>query len=470
MANQTQTAIDHVDPAIDVGHVWSKVCREIESKISGRDFRSWISQLQVKLHDEGRLLLITPNAFSRDWINENLFDLVCDLWAACDPQKRLLLLRVASGEPVPTTIGERDNSSVDADPSMAQVDSAIFGNEKYRFDNFVVGPSNDVAWAVACQAARSTQSRFNPLFIHGGYGLGKTHLLRAIAHQARVHTPSRRILFLTAEEFVQKFISSLRGSQNAEFKKSVRSLDMLLIDDIHFLAGKVATQEEFVHTLSSLVENGAQVVLSADRSPGEIASLNDRLRSHLGGGVICRIAPAALELRRKILVHRCEDMSDEYENLSIPDDVLDFITVKISNSPRELLGALNMIVSGTMLVGRPVTLDAAKEILSDVVRVTRVKISIAQIQKGTVSWYGLGKDDLLSRRKTRNIVRPRQIAMYLAKELTSCSLPMIGQRFDGRDHTTVIHAVKTVQRLMSEDTTFADEVEGLRRSLTKLQS
>ena len=467
MVHQMQSTADHTDQADDIVRVWSKVCKELESKISGRDFRSWIAQLHVQPHDEERALLIAPNAFSRDWINENLFDIICDLWTGCDRQKRLLLLRVANSSPV----SESDNVSTnDTDVLAAQVDDVIIGNEKYRFDNFVVGPSNDVAWAVASQAARSTQSRFNPLFIYGGYGLGKTHLLRAIAHQAKAHTPSRRILFLTAEEFVQKFISSLRGSQNAEFKKSVRSLDMLLIDDIHFLAGKTATQEEFVHTLCSLVENGAQVVLSADRSPGEIASLNDRLRSHLGGGVICRMAPAAFELRRKILVKRCEEMASEYENLSIPDDVLDFITVKISNSPRELLGALNMIVSGTALVGRPVTLDAAKEILSDVVRVTRVKISIAQIQKGTIAWYGLGKEDLLSRRKTRNIVRPRQIAMYLAKELTSCSLPMIGQRFDGRDHTTVIHAVKTVQRLMAEDTAFADEVEGLRRSLTKLQS
>ncbi|VAV95914.1 Chromosomal replication initiator protein DnaA [hydrothermal vent metagenome] len=347
---------------------------------------------------------------------------------------------------------------------------SINPHEKYRFDNFVVGPSNDVAWAVARQAARGPQDRYNPLFVHGGYGLGKTHLLRAIACQAKIHAPSKRVLYLTAEEFVQNFVTSLRGAQTLDFKKKIRSLDLLLIDDMHFLAGKAATQEEFVHTLSALIENGGQVVLSADRPAGEIASLDDRLRSHLGGGVVCRIEQPGFALRREILQQALEKMADEFEALVFPGTVLDFLAEKISTSPRELLGALNMVISATALVGRAVTLEVAEDILGDVVRASRVRVSVADIQKGTSAWFGLSKDDLLSRRKTRNIVRPRQIAMYLAKQLTSSSLPMIGQRFDGRDHTTVIHAVKTIRRLMAEDSSFADEVEGLRRSLTKVKS
>jgi len=467
LANQNHLLAEQGIDINTLQPVWANVRKGLGRKIAVRDFRSWIDRLQAVSAGEGQVALIAPNTFSRDWIQENLFDLICDLWAEFDPQDRNLSLQVASKN-MP-----RPNQEVQNDEPQNAAASETFytyADQKYRFDNFVVGPSNEVPWAVSRQAARGPQSRFNPLFIHGGYGLGKTHLLKAIAHQSRVHSPTRKILFLTAEEFVQKFVSSLRGAQSLDFKKNVRSLDLLLIDDLHFLAGKTATQEEFVHTLSSLIENGAQVVLSADRSPGEIASLDDRLRSHLSGGLICRIAPAAFDLRREILECQVSEMKGEFENLNVPDDVLDFLATKICTSPRELLGALNMVVSGTVLIGRPVTLEQARDILSDVVRATRLKVSISDIQKGTTSWFGLGKEDLLSRRKTRNIVRPRQIAMYLAKELTSCSLPMIGQRFDGRDHTTVIHAVKTIKRLIDDDITFADEVEGLRRSLTKLQS
>lgn len=466
MTNQVQLAEKQIDSTRNIRQIWANVCQKLETKIASQDYRSWISRLQVVSDNDQRIYLITPNAFSRDWIHENLFGLICDLWKTCDPEDRNITLQIAS---LPTETSTADSISTDVELVSTKTEPT-YGHDKYRFENFVVGPSNEVAWAVARQAARGPQSRFNPLFVHGGYGLGKTHLLRAIAHQAKIHAPACRILFLTAEEFVQKFVTSLRNTQAIDFKKNVRSLDLLLIDDMHFLAGKTASQEEFVHTLCSLIENGAQVVLSADRSPGEIASLDDRLRSHLGGGLICRIAPAGFELRREILVRCIAKMTDEFENLMVPDDVLDFLAVKITSSPRELLGALNMVISGTVLVGRPVSLEQAQDILSDVVRATRVKVSIADIQRGTASWFSLGKDDLLSRRKTRNIVRPRQIAMYLAKELTSCSLPMIGQRFDGRDHTTVIHAVKTINRLIREDPAFADEVEGLRRSLTKLQS
>ncbi len=465
MANHNHYIVNQDADINQLQPVWAMVREGLGQQIPASDFRSWIDRLQAIPVDEDRVALIAPNTFSRDWIQENLFDLICKLWMKSDPQNRSLSLQVASGKVTATNTDAEAKKTDQA--SMSVADTA---GHKYRFDNFVVGPSNEVAWAVSKQAARGPQSRFNPLFIHGGYGLGKTHLLRAIAHQSRIQSPTKKVLFLTAEAFVQKFVTSLRGTQSLEFKKNFRSLDLLLIDDLHFLAGKTATQEEFVHTLGSLIESGSQVVLSADRSPGEIAALDDRLRSHLSGGLVCRIAPAAFELRREILVQQVEEMKTEFENFKVPDDVLDFLASKICSSPRELLGALNMVVSGTVLIGRPVTLEQARDILSDVVRATRVKVSISDIKNGTTSWFGLGKEDLLSRRKTRNIVRPRQIAMYLAKELTSCSLPMIGQRFGGRDHTTVIHAIKTIQKLIAEDTALADEVEGLRRSLTKLQS
>ncbi|PHR56926.1 MAG: chromosomal replication initiator protein DnaA [Robiginitomaculum sp.] len=459
------------DPT-QLDQVWAMVCRQLQQQIDPRDFRSWIVRLQVVSDQDGRVGLGAPNAFSRDWIRENLFDDICALWQQFDPEKRQLCLTVLCLNTETINARVEDPTGAPTGPQANAAPAIALGAsfEKYRFDNFVVGPSNEVAWAMAKAAARGPQARFNPLFIHGSYGLGKTHLLRAIAHQARLHAPTRRVSYLTAEDFVQNFVSALRGSQSAEFKKKVRSLDLLLIDDIHFLAGKAATQEEFVHTLCSLIESGAQVVLSADRSPGEIASFDDRLRSHLNGGLVCRIAPAGFELRRDILSNRIAEMADEFDGLDVPNPVLDFLAAKVSTSPRELLGALNMILSGTIMLGRPITLDAAQDILSDIVRATRVKVSVADIQKGTASWFGLSKEDLLSRRKTRNIVRPRQIAMYLAKQLTSSSLPMIGQRFDGRDHTTVIHAVKTINRLIDDDPLFANEVEGLRRSLTKLHS
>ncbi len=452
-----------------IAQIWAEVTRALQSQIANGDYRSWIAPLHVVHDDLGRVVLAAPNAFSRDWIRENLFSTISTLWQQADPQKRTLSVQVANS--IVTSQDEPTQSAAPSQSTPAQIETMPSGiATKYRFDNYVIGPSNEVPWAVAKAAARGGQARFNPLFIHGGYGLGKTHLLRAIAYQAKLDAPAHRVLYLTAEEFLQKFVSALRGAQADDFKAKVRSLDLLLIDDMHFLAGKAATQEEFVHTLCALIESGAQVVLSADRSPGEIASLDDRLRSYLNGGLVTRIAPAGFELRKQILIRQIKELQNEYTDLDFPETVIDFLAAKICASPRELLGALNMVISTTALIGKPVTLAMAEDILSDVVRATRVKISVADIQKGTAAWFSLSKDDLLSRRKTRNIVRPRQIAMYLAKTLTSCSLPMIGQRFDGRDHTTVIHAVKTITRLMNDDPSFADEVEGLRRHLTKLQS
>lgn len=459
--------------------IWAEVCQDLSAQMSGREFQSWVARLVLMEVNGERVVLRAPNAFCRDWISENLLHEIEASWKRHDPQDRCVGLQVSAQVARPA-VGADDGNvhalPISQIPATATGDPALrpqtvpMTQERFRFDNFVVGPSNEVPWAVAKQVARGEQYRFNPLFIHGGYGLGKTHLLRAIAALARGTSPGRRVLYLTAEEFVQRFVAAVRASGSQEFKADLRSTDLLLIDDMHFLAGKQATQDEFVHTLHTLVERGAQVVLSADRAPAKIAALDARLRSRLAGGLVCNIAPAAFELRREILRARIAELKSDFANLKVPEPVVDFMASRITSSPRELLGALNMVLSTSVLVGREIELPLVEDVLSDLLATNTVRVTIADIQKATAARFGLQLQDLLSRRKTRNIVRPRQIAMYLAKELTSASLPLIGQRFDGRDHTTVIHAVRTISDLMGKDASLANDVEGLRRALTKVKS
>jgi len=333
-------------------------------------------------------------------------------------------------------------------------------DDRFKFSNFVVGRSNELGHAAARRVAASKAVPFNPLFIYGGVGLGKTHLMHAIAWHITEREPQRRVLYMSAEKFMYQFIRALRYRTIMDFKEQFRSVDVLMIDDIQFIAGKDSTQEEFFHTFNALVDQNRQIIVSADKSPSDLEGMEERLKSRLGCGLVADIHPTDYELRLGILMAKAEHVGAD-----IPDKVLEFLAHKITSNVRELEGALNRIVAHATLVGRAVTLETTQDVLHDLLRANDRRVTIEEIQKRVAEHFNIRLADMHSARRARAVARPRQVAMYLAKQLTSRSLPEIGRKFGGRDHTTVMHAVRKVEELRSTDTGFNEDVELLRRML-----
>ena len=331
---------------------------------------------------------------------------------------------------------------------------------RYTFANFVVGKPNELAFAVARRTAESATVAFNPLFLYGGVGLGKTHLMHAIAWHIREQDPSRNVVYLSAEKFMYRFVQALRFRDTMSFKEQFRSVDVLMIDDVQFISGKDSTQEEFFHTFNALVEDGRQVIISADKSPTDLEGMEERLRSRLGWGMVADIHPADYELRLGILQAKAEQA-----RLAVPDKVLEFLAHRISSNVRELEGALTRIAAHASLVGREISIDSAAELLSDLLRASSRQVSVDEIQKRVAAHYDVRVAEMFSARRARNIARPRQVAMYLAKTLTSLSYPEIGRQFGGRDHTTVMHAVRSIEGLVATDQGIAEDVSLLRSLL-----
>ena len=325
---------------------------------------------------------------------------------------------------------------------------------RYTFANFVVGKPNELAFAVARRTAESATVAFNPLFLYGGVGLGKTHLMHAIAWHIREQDPSRHVVYLSAEKFMYRFVQALRFRDTMSFKEQFRSVDVLMIDDVQFISGKDSTQEEFFHTFNALVEDGRQVIVSADKSPTDLEGLEERLRSRLGWGMVADIHPADYELRLGILQAKAERA-----RIAVPDKVLEFLAHRIGLIP---FRRLTRITAHASLVGREITIDSAAELLTDLLRASSRQVSIDEIQKRVAAHYDVRVAEMFSARRARNIARPRQVAMYLAKTLTSFSYPEIGRQFGGRDHTTVMHAVRTIESLVSSDKRIAEDVQLLR--------
>ncbi|MDQ7019961.1 MAG: chromosomal replication initiator protein DnaA [Robiginitomaculum sp.] len=466
----------HNDAQIPPAQIlWGKTCQHLQREIGAEKFASWVKPLHLVEVNGKAVHLAAPNAFCRDWVQENLGRKLTRAWQTFDPQGRAIFVKVVEGQNAPDAqladaapaLMPEAGASADANAAQPAPLSDPPGQKSTNtgFDDFVIDSSNEVAYAVARQVSQGNTAGFNPFFVHGGYGVGKTHLLRAIADSPLWVQPSKRVLFLTAEEFVYDFVSAVRERQTHKFKAKMRALDLLLIDDLQFMGGKDASQDEFFHTLSALTSAGAQVVLSADNAPGSLGGLDPRLLSRITGGLVCEIGQSSLGLRRQILERRVDLLSREYRGLAIPSAVLDMIAEEICTNPRELIGALNTVLARTALIGQPVNEDRCREILGDIMRDPSRKVSIAQIQNAVAAYYDLSLEQLLSRRRTRNIVRPRQIAMYLSKHMTTCSLPMIGGRFEGRDHATVIHADKQIASLMTSDPVLAADVKAIRREL-----
>ena len=348
-------------------------------------------------------------------------------------------------------------------PPAAESEIGAPVDPRCTFESFVVGPPNELAFAAARRVAELEAPPFNPLFLYGGVGLGKTHLMHAIAWQIRRQNPGRKVVYLSAEKFMYQFIRALRFKDTMSFKELFRSADVLMVDDVQFIGGKGSTQEEFFHTFNTLVDRGRQIVISADRSPSELAGLEERIRSRLGWGLVVDIHPTTYELRLDILRRKAAQLAREAE---VPDRVLEFLAHRITANVRELEGALNRVVAQATLVGRAITLEIAQEVLQDLLRAHERRITIEDIQKKVAEHYSLRMADMLSARRARAVARPRQVAMYLAKQLTPRSLPEIGRKFGGRDHTTVMHAIRRIEELRAVDAVLNEDIEQLRRLLT----
>lgn len=336
---------------------------------------------------------------------------------------------------------------------------------RFTFDNFVVGKPNELAHAAARRVADGGEVAFNPLFLYGGVGLGKTHLMHAIAWEVRHNTPDAKVLYLSAEQFMYRFVSALRFKEMHGFKEMFRSVDMLMVDDVQFIAGKDSTQDEFFHTFNALIDQQKQIIISADRAPGEIDGLEERIKSRLQWGLVVDLHPTDYELRLGILQAKAEAQMQAHPGVVVGAGVMEFLAHRISSNVRVLEGALTRLFAFAGLVGREINLDMTQECLADVLRASERKVTIDEIIRKVADHYNLRMSDLLSARRARQVARPRQVAMYLAKTLTSKSLPEIGRRFGGRDHTTVIHAVRKIEELKKTDNQIAEDVELLRRML-----
>ncbi|MBX6321279.1 MAG: chromosomal replication initiator protein DnaA [Rhodospirillaceae bacterium] len=446
---------------------WARVRGRLRQEFGENIYRSWLKPLTLVGVRNGEVRLAVPTRFMRDWIESHYADRLRQLWKAENPAiggvEIVLdsLRRAPSDSPVmPAPENGEDASAGELTLMTPRESLGAPLDPRFTFEAFVVGKSNEFAYAAARRVAEAETVSFNPLFLYGGVGLGKTHLMHAIAwHIGKVH-PQRRVIYLSAEKFMYQFVRALRHKNTVWFKEQFRSVDVLMIDDVQFISGKDSTQEEFFHTFNALVDQNRQVVISADKSPSDLEGLEERVRSRLGWGLVADIHPTTYELRLGILQAKVEQLG-----VSIPMKVLEFLAHKITSNVRELEGALNRITANATLVGRPVTLESTQELLHDLLRANDRKVTIEEIQKKVAEHYRIKLADMHSVRRARAVARPRQVAMYLAKQLTSRSLPEIGRKFGGRDHTTVMHAVRKVEELKTSDPSFAEDVELLRRML-----
>ncbi len=433
--------------------IWQQCISSLKNEISEQQLNTWILPLQVEL-ELNTLKLLAPNRFVMDWVRKHFLERIRELVSSLDDSKSIAVsLEIGSQgrKPEPESIEHRAPKGLTI-PKL---------NDTQQFTNFVEGKSNQLARAASIQISNNPGSEYNPLYIYGGVGLGKTHLMHAIGNQIRANNPGANVLYVNCERFVSDMVKALQHSRMDDFKKSYRSLDALLVDDIQFLADKSRSQEEFFHTFNSLYEARAQMVITCDRFPKEIDGLEDRIRSRLGWGLAVDIKPADLETRVAILKSKAEQAG-----AAVPDDVAFFIAERFKSNIRELEGALKRVVAHARFTDEPISQDFARLALKELLAVQEKAISIDNIQKLVAEYFKIRVADLLSSRRNRSITRPRQIGMALAKQLTQHSLPEIGNAFGGRDHTTVLHACRKVAELRGEDRRIDEDVELLTRMLS----
>ncbi|MDB5490938.1 MAG: chromosomal replication initiator protein DnaA [Micavibrio sp.] len=457
-------------PTPEIKNLWNTVHEALREEFGEAVFRSWLKPLTLQACYHGALEVSVPTRFMRDWIQSHYSSRILELCTARNPELRRI-------EIVVVQTGMRDVAEEVAKPVAVKAKAPLKANEnidgedamglsspfdpRFTFDTFVVGKPNALAQAAAMRIVESGNVPFNPLFLYGGVGLGKTHLMHAIGWELKKRAPEKTVMYLSAEKFMYQFVRALRSNETMNFKETFRSVDVLMIDDIQFMAGKESTQEEFFHTFNALVDQNKQIVISADKAPSDLTGLEERLRSRLAWGLVADIQPSTYELRLGILQSKRALVGAD-----IPDAVLEFLALKVCSNIRELEGALNRIVAHADVTKSVITLESTQDVLSDLLRSHDRRITIDEIQRKVAEHYNIRLPDMHSARRARQVARPRQVAMYLAKQLTSRSLPEIGRKFGGRDHTTVMHAVRKIEELMLEDTQIAQDVEICRRALT----
>lgn len=472
-------------------HTWGRICGQLRDELGDVAFKSWLEPMSLGTICDNEVKLCVPTRFMRDWVETHYADRIKSLWHKEHPEIQNVEFVIrksnkrrpsnseikqthSSGKPTsaptpPQSIIRKHKASFAAttpkfellnEPDENYLNTSARLDESFTFENFIVGKPNEFAYAAAKKVAESTDVAFNPLFLYSGVGLGKTHLMHAIAWEIRNKNPNRTAIYLSAEKFMYSFVRALRYKDTMAFKEQFRSVDVLMIDDIQFISGKDSTQEEFFHTFNALVDQGKQVIVSSDKSPSELDGIEDRLRSRLGHGLVADIHPTTYELRLGILEAKAEQLGQ-----IVPVKVLEFLAHKISSNVRELEGALQRVIAHAQLIGKNITLESTQSVLSDLLRSHDRQITIEEIKSKVCEHFNISPREMASQRRSQIVARPRQIAMYLAKQLTSRSLPQIGREFGGRDHTTVMYAVKKVAELCQKDYTFAEDVELLKRML-----
>lgn len=475
---------------------WGQVQGALMRSVGEHNYKTWIEPLEFASCSNGVAHFNVPTTFIGNWVNRNFADQILRHLHSAGANVRRIEFDVnlrdrtaaAPATSMPAAAAPRATDYADASvatatlapaampiaqaaPAVAQsaqADGDMPGgtlDPRFTFDRFVVGPPNELAHAAARRVAEGGPVNFNPLFLYGGVGLGKTHLMHAIAWQIQARDPSLKIVYLSAEQFMYRFISSLRDRDMMTFKQLFRSVDVLMVDDVQFIAGKDSTQDEFFHTFNALVDQQKQIIISGDRAPGEMKDMEDRIKSRLQCGLVVDLHPTDYELRLGILQQKVEFYSQQYPGLQIAPGVLEFLAHRISTNVRVLEGALMRLFAMASLVGREINMEMTQDCLSDVLRVSERKITVEEIQRRVSEHYNIRLSELIGPTRVRTVARPRQMAMYLCKTLTSRSLPEIGRRFGGRDHTTIMHGVRRIEELKSKDSQIADDIELLRRSL-----
>jgi chromosomal replication initiator protein len=452
----------------DLKKNWSEVQLKLKEVYGIDVYKSWIQNVEAKEIHHNSLTLIVKTRFVRDWIVSHYADKILDFFQKLDSSVTRIQFEIHEN-----FYNEKNSQTniVDFATGSQVLDSKDLGytanrlDHRLTFSNFVVGESNQLVFSAA-KRVTETLGHYNPLFIYGSVGLGKTHILNAIGNELK--KTEKKIIYLSAERFMYQFVKSIKNKDTQKFKDAFRNADVLILDDVQFISGKEVTQEEFFYTFNSLIENQSQVIISCDRSPNDLDRIQDRIKSRLSGGLVVDIQPPDIALRLQILKNRCKAEEAYFgKEVLINDDILSFIANEFKSSIRDMLGVLNRIIASSRIQNKIPTLQDAKLILKDLLNNMQSVVTIEDIQKIVVNYYNLSMSDFLSSRRSRHVARPRQIAMYLSKKLTTKSLPDIGRKFTGRDHTTVIHAIKKIEELMGGDKKFEYEVQDISNKILK---
>ena len=452
----------------DNQETWDKVKNRLRKELGDTLYRSWLKPLKLKNINKNTIIFSAETSLVRDRVERQYTDRIISIWSSESPGIDNVEVSVEDGQNSKirslNNITQKNNKTEShQNIRITNKDDILISSldKRLTFENFVVGTPNELAFAAAKRVAEADFVPFNPLFLYGGVGLGKTHLMNAIAWVIKKKNPDRKVVYISAEKFMYQFIKALRSKDVMNFKQEFRSVDVLMIDDVQFISGKEHTQEEFFHTFNALVDRGCQIVLSADKSPSDLEGMEERLKSRLGWGLVTDIQPTTYELRLGILQSRAES-----SGITFPREVLDFIAQKIKSNVRELEGALNRIIAHTTLVGKQITLENTIDVLSDILRANNKLITIEDIQKKVSEHFSVKMSEMFSARRSKSVVIPRQIAMYLSKELTNLSYPEIGRNFGGKDHTTIIHASKKIDKLLNENSHISEDIKLLKSILS----